>query len=310
MVKADVQYKPQYRFGIGEWYGKSFVHLSRQERQYFAQLQQTKKKERPAVPCPPKKAENPKALCTKEGGICSLRLYKLENDEVSVARDRLEGLVTTCPYRFNEGNKIYRWIGETILNYADPIMVKEVPFLEKPTNLVMGKQGKDDVGRIDLVLVRPEGESFSWCAVEMQAVYFSGDSMKKEFDYIAKYEGEGIPFPVGKRRPDFRSSGPKRLMPQLQIKVPTLRRWGKKMVVVIDHSFFSSISEMAQVKDLSNADIAWFVVNYREENKSEKLETAFGVYTTLERSVEGLTGGLPVSLGEFEKRIKKKIKMS
>jgi hypothetical protein len=132
--------------------------------------------------------------------------------------------------------------------------------------------------------------------------------MKREFDFIAHQDIERLPFPVGRRRPDYRSSGPKRLMPQLQIKVPTLRRWGKKMAVVIDRSFFDSIGEMGHVDDLSNCDIAWFVVKYEEDSKIAILKRDFVRYTTLEKTVEGLTGGTPVSLREFEKRIKQKLK--
>jgi len=32
--------KPQYRFGIGEWYGRPFVNLTPQERRHFAEIQQ------------------------------------------------------------------------------------------------------------------------------------------------------------------------------------------------------------------------------------------------------------------------------
>jgi len=144
------------------------------------------------------------------------------------------------------------------------------------------------------------------CGYILRAVYFSGESMKKEFDNIAHFDQDGIPFPVGKRRPDYRSSSPKRLMPQLQIKVPTLRRWDKKMAVVIDRSFYDSIEDMGSVKDLSNADIAWFVVKYNEKEKKQVLEPDFVICTTLERTVEALTGGTPVSLYEFERRIKNK----
>jgi hypothetical protein len=141
----------------------------------------------------------------------------------------------------------------------------------------------------------------------MQAVYFSGDAMGKDFGYIARYDGNDLPFPAGKRRPDYRSSGPKRLMPQLQIKVPTLRRWGKKMAVIIDRSFFDEIGQMDRVKDISHCDIAWFVVKYEEKGTKVILEPDFVSFTTLEKTVEGLTGGTPVSLGEFERRIKRKL---
>ena len=167
--------------------------------------------------------------------------------------------------------------------------------------------GREDVGRIDSVLVHPDHEPMKWCALEMQAVYLSGSAMSHEYRAILAHVGAGIPFPAQHRRPDFRSSGPKRLMPQLQIKVPTLRRWGKKMVVVVDEAFFSALGKMDSVKDISNCDIAWFVVTYDETGGNGVLRPHSVRLTTLERAVEGLTAGHPVSLDTFEARIREKI---
>ena len=118
-----------------------------------------------------------------------------------------------------------------------------------------------------MVLTNPEAGTvgLNWCALEIQAVYLSGRSMNEEFRRIKDYEGEGPPFPGQVRRPDYRSSGPKWLMPQLQIKVPTLRRWGKKMAVVVDKHFFQSLGHMEEVGDLSSGDIAWFTVDFEED---------------------------------------------
>lgn len=119
----------------------------------------------------------------------------------------------------------------------------------------------------------------------MQAVYFSGSNMGGDLAKFREWTGTGFPFPTGRRRPDFRSSGPKRLMPQLQIKVPTLRRWGKKMAVVIDFG-------LRKVPHLSNADIVWFVVDYNPpEAGAYELRSSETAFTTLEDAVEGLTGG-------------------
>jgi hypothetical protein len=96
-------------------------------------------------------------------------------------------------------------------------------------------------------------------------------------------------------------------MPQLQIKVPTLRRWGKKMVVVVDAAFYRSLGRMETVRDLSNCDIAWFVARYEEDGDAVRLVVGEPKKQTLERAVEGLTGGLPVTLGEFEAKIIEKL---
>jgi hypothetical protein len=155
----------------------------------------------------------------------------------------------------------------------------------------------------------PELAPMEWAALEIQAVYFSGNAMKGEFEAFADENVDWVIFPAGKRRPDYRSSGPKRLMPQLQIKVPTLRRWGKKMAVVVDRSFFDSIGEMDRVAHISNADIAWFVVKFEEVPGSNQMRLVKDEvrYTTLERSVEGLTGGKPVTLPVFQERIRDKV---
>jgi hypothetical protein len=196
-------------------------------------------------------------------------------------------------------------VGERILGYPTPTVVKEVDFLK--SIIPAEEEGSeeeatgDSVGRIDTVLVRPGVSPLQWCALELQAVYFSGDEMGPEYKVVAETPIGQFPFPVGRRRPDFRSSGPKRLMPQLQIKVPTLRRWGKKMAVVVDKPFFNSLGPMDRIDHLSNADIAWFVVAFSDTGgdfAQMNLDEVF--FTTLESAIEGLTAGTPVPLEEFE----------
>lgn len=86
-----------------------------------------------------------------------------------------------------------------------------------------------------------------------------------------------------------------------------MRRWGKKLTVIVDRDFFNAMGDMGSVKDLTSCDIAWFVVKYEENEQRAWLEPDFLCLTTLERTVEGLTGGLPITLGEFEKKLRKKI---
>ena len=160
-----------------------------------------------------------------------------------------------------------------------------------------------------MVLVHPDSEPLRWCALEMQAVYFSGSAMSSEFKILKSWDRNGVPFPGEIRRPDFRSSGPKRLMTQLQTKVPTISRWGKKTAVVIDGSFWESLGHMDQVDSLSNCDIAWFVVSYscRDNSSDFRLIPDSIHLTTLDRAVEGLTGGAPTSLSAFEQTLRQKL---
>lgn len=300
------------RYGIGEWYGLSFVNLPPERRTEFAEMQLLPKAQRPVMPCLPRGGRVP---CTKEGGVCSLRAYQASRETgfANLAEGASGTLVTTCPARFAEGGIVVQWIGEQVLGNPQPLVIGEVGFLERDASQLAdpGPSGpREDVGRIDSVLVDPTPETLKWCALEVQAVYFSGDSMMREFRALATQEGAGLNLPVGRRRLDYRSSGPKRLMPQLQIKVPTLRRWGKKMAVVIDESFFAALGSMDTVSHISNSDIAWFVVGYDESAAQARLCPRQVHLTTLERAVEGLTAGHPVSLEVFEARIRAKLSTS
>jgi len=285
------------------------------ERRYYAAEVLKEKKLREKQPCPfqPRKRD---AKCTKDGGVCSIRLYSYKADAKTgrAMGEPVPGpqgeLRATCPYPFHEALDIFHWVGETILGDDNPRLVGEVGFLE--AGATTDTEGGDDVGRIDMVLVsnKPvEGAPMEWCAVEIQAVYFSGDAMRGEFKSFADETVNWVIFPAGRRRPDYRSSAPKRFMPQLQIKVPTLRRWGKKMAVVVDRAFFDSVGEMDRVSDISNADIAWFVVRFEEVPGSQysRMVRDEVRFTTLERSVDGLTGGRPVPKSVFEERISGKM---
>lgn len=299
------------RFGIGEWFGFDLSQISATERRHLAAAALAHPA-RGSMPCP-FQALKPDAACTKAGGVCSLRLYAAEEQHGRRVAVPVAGppgyLRSTCPYRFHEQRLVFRWVGEHILGDPDPLLVTEVPFLEAPPS--SDNEGGDDVGRIDMVLVRQTTQpSMDWVALEIQAVYFSGDAMRQEFVALSRPDVDWLVFPSGRRRPDYRSSGPKRLMPQLQIKVPALRRWGKKMAVVVDRSFFDSIGDMDDVSDISNADIAWFIVRFESAagNRQATMVLDEVRYTTLERSVEGLTGGRPVPKPVFEQRISDKLR--
>ncbi|MES2353128.1 MAG: NotI family restriction endonuclease [Pseudomonadota bacterium] len=313
MVKKLKDLTP--RFGIGEWFGNNLTQLSSEERRYFAAEVLKPKKERTPQPCP-FQSRKQDAMCTKDGGVCSLKLYSYATHAESgramgVPIEGKQGsLRATCPYRFHDELDVFKWVGAIILGDPNPQLVGEVGFLEAGAST--DSDGGDDVGRIDMVLVSTKtapGAPMAWAALEIQAVYFSGNAMKGEFEAFNDALVDWVIFPAGRRRPDYRSSGPKRLMPQLQIKVPTLRRWGKKMAVVVDRSFFDSIGEMDNVTDISNADIAWFIVRFEEVEGQKRTRIVRDEvrYTTLERSVEGLTGGKPVPLPVFETRITDKI---
>jgi len=306
--------KPTYRFGIGEWYGKTFTKLSAIERRDNAEQQFTNNP--PDRQCPFLSDQGHDVACWKKGGVCSLRLYeKTPEGEVRLAPTRAT-LRATCPSRFEQDRTIYGWIGEVVLGSNAAVSIGQVNFLERMPLIgddpdeSQQPEAVEEVGRIDNVLIVPGSDPLSWCPVEIQAVYFSGRKMELEFANIRAYDGEGLPFPVAHRRPDYRSSGPKRLMPQLLVKVPTLRRWGKKMAVVVDEDFFAALGRMEAVPDISNCDVAWFVVKFVDGAGGAILERKNVFLTTLESSQSGLVAGRPIRKEEFEQRIRARLPAS
>ncbi|WP_246318904.1 NotI family restriction endonuclease [Peteryoungia desertarenae] len=258
-------------------------------------------------PCP-FKISSAHPTCTKPGGVCSIRLYQQEGDGIAPVAGNKGRIRALCPARFHQNGVAFDRVGELLLEDSEPKRIGEVGFLKSTGNL--DSAPGEDVGRIDMILVKNEEEDTSaieWVAVEVQAVYFSGKNMQIEFDHIKRTDGK-LSMAREKRRPDYRSSGVKRLMPQLLTKVPTLRRWGKKMAVVVDAPFFQSMGRMDTVSDVSNADIVWFLVDFLDNGDDALFHLAVveEVYTTLDAATLGLTGGLPVTKSEFEQRIKSK----
>lgn len=273
-------------------------------------------------PCPFKPQVKGKLQkCTKASGVCTFKAY--ERDEQGSVRP-VEGpdgaLRCLCPERFNEGSVVFDWIGREILKAEKPIVVAQVPFLSpevaqeidttkepKQASEVVSGRRQGSVGRIDHVLVHPNLDPFRWCAAEFQAVYFSGKALREDFPAFSDPAVTGIPFPQLVRRPDYRSSGPKRLMPQLEIKVPALSRWAKKVAVVIDEGFSEFLTRTKQVGDVSNCEIAWFIVGFEEDGDRVRLVARDVKFTILKDAVDGLTAGLPMKQEQFEDVIRSKL---
>ncbi len=182
--------------------------MSAEERHRLAEVQFLPKSEQPAFGCPFQK----NIECNKPGGVCTLRLYEKSSQtgEVRPAIGDPGELRTVCPSRFEQDRIIYLWVAETVLGSSDPVILGEIGFLESPPSPEI-EAVPSDVGRIDKVLVVPNSKPLSWCALEVQAVYFRGRAMKNDFVVIRDHTGDALPLPNVFRRPDYRSSGPKRL---------------------------------------------------------------------------------------------------
>ena len=165
-------------------------------------------------------------------------------------------------------------------------------------------------GKIDLVVAETSAGSLAWYGLEFQAVYFSGMGMEPEFRALRKHKRTAPPFPSAIRRPDWRSSSAKRLMPQLQVKVPTLRRWGSKIAVAVDRPFFDAIGgpSPSPSTDLNDGDVIWLVPTLTADGADRyQLSRGHWEVLTLEQSSDKLLAAKTVRREAFEQTLRAKL---
>lgn len=185
--------------------------------------------------------------CTKSSktdpiGICSV------SDGIEAA--------SLCPVRFLEGGRIFRDAARIAFGEGSQFAIfPEIRILQVPDPKKHGSLKK--IGKVDFVLGKVGSRLVSdFCAVEVQAAYFSGTETRTPLNHFLAERNFGS---LGTfRRPDFRSSAQKRLIPQLQLKVPVFRRWGKKFFVVVDSQFFRSLPEF-RTTTAANSEVTWLV---------------------------------------------------
>lgn len=223
--------------------------------------------------------------CTKKGGVCSFR-----------AGDG--PVVILCPQRFDQNNILPLWLAK-IAGFQSIYIAREVSFMRSTDT-------EREAGRIDLVVSQDNAAS-RWFGLEVQAVYFSGRGMTSDFQAMLTHDNLEPPPPTAIRRPDWRSSSAKRLMPQLQVKAPTLMRWGTKLAVAVDRPFFNSIGgpSPAPSQDLNDGDIVWLVPKM---NDKYRLEPDHWEVLSLEVSSDKLLSAETVKRPDFEATLRLKLK--
>jgi len=196
------------------------------------------------------------------------------------------------------------WLAEIVGFERDEAMVaREVAFMH-------GTGTDKPAGKIDLVVARATEGDLRWYGLEIQAVYFSGVGMDSEFESLRDDDSSRPPFPNAIRRPDWRSSSAKRLMPQLQVKVPTLRRWGSKMAVAVDRPFFEAVGGVSPdySRDLDDGDVVWLIPELaRGDDGSWRLTKGHWEVLTLEATVDKLLAAETVRRVKFEQDLRMKL---
>jgi Restriction endonuclease NotI len=208
-----------------------------------------------------------RSACTKSSkldpiGICSV------SDGKEAA--------SLCPSRFLEGDNIFIdaakiAFGENT-NFA---IFPEIRILQvaDPEN----KGALKKIGKVDFVLGKIEHNCIvDFCAVEVQAAYFSGLETRSVLKYFMNNKNFGNLDIF--RRPDFRSSAQKRLIPQLQLKVPVFRRWGKKFFVIVDSQFFNSLPKF-RTTSKANSELTWLTYSLARNGNTYEMLNAEPTYS-------------------------------
>jgi Restriction endonuclease NotI len=219
-------------------------------------------------------ADRNKRHCRFKNGPCN---KSSNTDPIGICSvsDGLQA-ASLCPVRFLEGGSIFRDAARIAFGEAACFSIfPEIRILQVPDPKKSGSMKK--IGKVDFVLGKiDEGVVTDFCAVEVQAAYFSGTETRSALKHFiaTKHFGTLDTF----RRPDFRSSAQKRLIPQLQMKVPVFRRWGKKFFVVVDRQFFRSLPEF-RTTTRANSELTWLVYPLARQGDGYQMQEVQATFT-------------------------------
>lgn len=234
--------------------------------------------------------------CTKSSkknpiGICSL------SDGVEAA--------ALCPVRFIEGNHIF--LDAAKIAFGADIQIgifPEVRILKLKSEEEGGRDRK--IGKVDFILGKIVDDKVTdFCAVEVQAAYFSGYEIRTPLRYYLEHRQ--LDLENSERRPDFRSSAQKRLVPQLQLKVPVFRRWGKKFFIVVDTQFFNALPSFGSTSS-SNSEITWLNYSIQKQDSGDyKIQPPNVIYSEWDEVQNALREGTPPEPSEIVDELESKL---
>lgn len=233
--------------------------------------------------CTKDKAKNPLGVCSVHDG---------------------KKVAITCPIRFRQN-----WL---IADDAASFFFSPNAAWTSLTEVRLPDKYGHSAGNIDVVLVAYDenGKVMDFGALEVQAVYISGN-IRNAFEYFMDdpenrwdMDWEGAYYP----RPDYLSSSRKRLAPQLIYKGGILNRWGKKMAVAVDQSFFATLPNLPETSP-HQADIAWLVYDVQAGNSTNQHQLVHHktTYTAFAPALEAITTAEAGSLNSFVEHLQQKL---
>jgi hypothetical protein len=244
-------------------------------------------------------------LCPFNNRVPSCTKDKVENPLGVCSVFSGADAVVTCPVRFRQD-----WIIA-----ADAARFFFPPGVSWTSLTEVRLQDKSGVsaGNIDLVLAAYDasGQLIDFGALEVQAVYISGNVRRPFEHYMEDPAGRQSMQWSGQVRPDFLSSSRKRLAPQLISKGGIINAWGKKLAVAVDRSFFATLPQLTEV-DRSLADLAWLVYALEmdpHENRF-RLVSHKTVYTQFAPALAQIAQAQPGSMGDFMAQLQSRLDLA
>jgi hypothetical protein len=218
--------------------------------------------------------------------------------------------VAVCPVRLREKWKIAE-------DAAEFFFSKDTKWTHLP-EMQLEDAKEQKIGKIDFVLVSydKDGLVTGYGGLEVQSVYISGNirtPFEKFINHPKQYGETDWSKLVHAPHPDFLSSR-KRIIPQLYVKSRILRKWGRKMTIAVDESFFGSLPEIEQVSK-SSADLLWLVYSLKPtKNGTYELALSKRVYCDLRDSLSSImdpeVGSEDVFLRSLQAKLTPQIKTS
>jgi hypothetical protein len=217
--------------------------------------------------------------------------------------------VITCPIRFRQD-----WI---IADDAASFFFDKTTKWSSLTEVRLNDSNGKSAGNIDIVLVAYDnsGKVFDFGALEIQAVYISGN-VREPFEYYMNDPKGRASMDWSKEpnypRPDYLSSSRKRLVPQLVYKGGVFNSWKKKIAVALNRSFFATLPALKQVKK-RDADIAWLIYDLKllkekgQEQRKYSLTKVDEVFTKFESALLSITTPSPGKVEDFLKILQGKL---
>ncbi len=276
----------QYKQPLAEVFGFSISDVSTRAQRY--RLRRLCPFNNRVPNCTKDKAENPL-------GVCSI--YHEQRP------------VITCPVRFRQD-----WI---IADDAASFFFQKSTQWSSLTEVRLNDAKGKSAGNIDVVLVAYDraGKVIDFGALEIQAVYISGNVREPFEHYMKNFQNEGDmnwTMAPNYPRPDFLSSSRKRLVPQLLYKGGILHEWGKKIAVALDKNFFATLPQMEHVSK-QEADISWLIYDLKKHETEEhdfcsySLTKVDEVYTQFEPALFSITTPSPGKVLDFMRLLQEKL---